>query len=437
MNLLFIFSDQQHRDALGCMNNPNLITPNIDRLAAGGVLFRRCYSSNPVCGPFRGCLFTGQYTSHSGVTGNGAPLPQGTTTFADALNAAGYQTSYVGKWHLGGNGNCPIPIELRGGFQRFKGYQCYNGFYDDVCFYDENDVEHRYDKHREEAATDLAVHELETMAAKNQPFALMVSYQAPHYPVQPAPEFEAMYRDRELVRRPNCTDINPHTPTVSPRSPRPVELDPNFQRYGNNLDEYLRLYNAMCTQVDDCVGRLLATVERLGKTDDTLVIYTSDHGDMQGSHGLKNKNDPHEESAGIPLVVRVPGVAGGRITDALVSGIDFMPTCLEILGAPPVAGVDGKSFAPLLRGEADRAGDELFVENGNWRMIVTDRWKLAAEIRDGDLVPVLMTDPSADPYELNNRAADSALADIRSDLLSRLRAWCAQWNQSPFQAPPP
>ncbi len=410
------------------MNNPDVMTPHIDRLAAEGILFKRCYSSNPVCGPFRGCLFTGQYTSHSGVAGNGSPLPAGTTTFADALNAAGFQTSYVGKWHLGGNGNGPIPAELRGGFQRFKAYQCYNGFYKDVCFYDENNVEHRFDKHREEAATDLAIHELETMTSNDKSYALMVSYQAPHYPVQPAPEYEAMYRDRPIVRRPNCTDINPHTPTFSPRSPRPVELDPDFQRYGNNLDEYLRLYYAMCTQVDDYVGRLLAALQRLGKADDTMIIYTSDHGDMQGSHGLKNKNDPHEESAGIPLVVHVPGTAGGRVTDALVSGIDFMPTSLDILGAGPVAGVDGQSFAPLLRGDTDRACKELFVENGNWRMIVTDRWKLAAEFREGNLVPVLMTDPMADPYELSNRATDGSLEEVRAALLARLRDWCSQWK---------
>lgn len=422
-NLLFIFTDQQNRYALGCMDNPNVETPNLDRLARQGVLFRRCYSNNPVCGPFRGSLLTGQYTSHCGVTGNGDPLPPGTTTFADAFNAAGYQTSWVGKWHLGGNGNCPIPRELRGGFQRFKGYQCYNGSYKDVCFYDEDDVEHRYDYHRTDVTTNIAISELETLAGRDKPFMLMMSYQAPHYPEQPAPEYEAMYKGRNIVRRPNCQEINPFTPTVSPRSPRPVENDPDFQRYGNNLDEYIRLYNAMCTEIDAHVGRLIAALERLGVAGNTMIVFTSDHGDMQGSHGLKNKCLPHEESAGIPLIIHVPGLPGGRVSDSLVSGIDLMPTCLEIAGIAPVAGVDGQSIAPFLRGVSQETCGAVFSEYGDWCMIVEGGWKLAAERQDDGLAPTLMTNLDEDPFELSNRADDPAVSGRRQEMLAKLSVW--------------
>lgn len=422
-NLLFIFTDQQNRYALGCMGNPNVETPHLDRLARRGVLFRRCYSNDPVCGPFRGSLLTGQYTSRCGVTNNGMPLPAGTTTFADAFNAAGYQTSWVGKWHLGGNGNCPIPKALRGGFQRFKGYQCYNGFYQNVCFYDEDDAEHRYDYHRTEVTTDLAIAELETLTAADKPFMLMMSYQAPHYPEQPAPEFAAMYEGRTIIRRPNCQEIDPFTPTQSPRSPRPVDNDPDYQRYGNNLDEYIRLYNAMCTQIDAGVGRLIGTLERLGVADRTMVVFTSDHGDMQGSHGLKNKCLPHEESAGIPLIVQVPGLPGGRVSDLLVSGIDLMPTCLELAGIGPVETVDGRSIAAFLRDGREEPGAAVFSERGNWCMIVADGWKLAAERQDDGLAPMLMTHLDADPYELTNRVEDAGCADRRQTMLARLAAW--------------
>ncbi len=425
MNLLFIFTDQQNRYALSCMDNPNIETPNLDRLAGQGVLFRRCYSNDPICGPFRGSLLTGQYTSRCGVNGNGAPLPSGTTTFADAFGAAGYQTAWVGKWHLGGNGNRPIPQELRGGFQRFKGYQCYNGFYQDVCFYNEQDEEQRYDYHRTEVTTDIAIAELEAMTAddSDKPFMLMMSYQAPHYPEQPAPEYAAMYEGREIVRRPNCQDVDPFTWTWSPKSPRPVENDPDFQRYGNDLDEYIRLYNAMCTQIDANVGRLMETLERLGVADDTMIVFTSDHGDMQGSHGLKNKCLPHEESAGIPLIMHVPGQPGGRVSDGLVSGIDMMPTCLELAGIAPVAGADGQSIAPFLRGETDATCDAVFSERGDWCMMVADGWKLAAERQDDGLAPTLMTHLDEDPYELNNRTEDPAVAELRSTMLARLTAW--------------
>jgi len=422
-NLLFIFSDQQNRYALGCMDNPNVETPHLDRLAGRGVLFRRCYSNDPVCGPFRGSLMTGQYTSRCGVTGNGMPLPVGTTTFADAFNAAGYQTSWVGKWHLGSNGNVPIPEELRGGFQRFKGYQCYNGFYKDVCFYDEDNVEHRYEQHRTEVTTDIAISEFEALANQDAPFMLTMSYQAPHYPEQPAPEYDEMYKGREITRRPNCQDIDPFTPTHSPKSPRPVELDPDFQRYGNNLDEYIRLYNAMCTQIDANVGRLLATLDRLGVADNTIVVYMSDHGDMQGSHGLKNKCLPHEESAGVPLITYVPGQPGGRVTDGLVSGIDLVPTCLELAGIDPAESFDGQSIAPFLRGETETTCDAVFSERGDWCMIVRDGWKLAAERQDDGLAPMLMTHLDEDPYEMNNRAEDPAVAELRGRMLAQLADW--------------
>lgn len=422
-NILFIFTDQQNRYALGCMDNPNVETPNLDRLAGRGVLFRRCYSNDPVCGPFRGTLMTGQYSTRCGVLHNGYPLPQGTTTFADAFNAAGYQTSWVGKWHLGGNGNGPITENLRGGFQRFKGYQCYNGFYKDVCFYDEQDQEHRYDYHRTDVTTDIAISELELLAGKDKPFMLMMSYQAPHYPEQPAPEYEAMYQGREIIRRPNCQEIDPFTPTFSPRSPRPVENDPDFQRYGHSLDEYIRLYNAMCTQIDANVGRLLETLERLGVANNTIVVFTSDHGDMQGSHGLKNKCLPHEESAGIPLIMHVPGLPGGRVSDALVSGIDMMPTCLELAGLPPVNTVDGTSMAPYLRGESESTQEAVFSERGDWCMIVNGGWKLAAERQDDGLAPTFMTHLDEDPYELNNRSEDPACTDRRHNLLEALMAW--------------
>ncbi|MFW5894030.1 MAG: sulfatase-like hydrolase/transferase [Verrucomicrobiota bacterium] len=424
MNLLFIFTDQQQRYALGCMDNPNVDTSNLDRLAARGVLFRRCYSNDPVCGPFRGSLLTGQYTSRCGVKNNSDPLPAGVTTFADAFNGAGYATSWVGKWHLGGNGNGPIARELQGGFQRFTGYQCYNGFYKDVCFYDKDGNEHRFDNHRTDVTTDLAIKELDELANRDQPFMLMMSYQAPHYPEQPAPEYLQLYADRRIARRPNCIeDINPFTPTYSPPSPRPFENDPDFRRYGNNLDEYIRLYNAMCTQIDANIGRLIEKLEHLDIADRTMIVFTSDHGDMQGSHGLKNKCLPHEESAGIPLIVQVPGLPGGRVTDGLVSGIDLMPTCLDLAEIDPLGSVDGQSIAPYLRGETETTCDAVFSERGDWCMIVRDGWKLAAERQDDGLAPILMTHLDEDPFELQNRVEDPSVTGLRKELLGQLAIW--------------
>ncbi len=426
MNTLFIFSDQQHRYTLGCMGHPQARTPNLDRLALEGTLFRRCYSNNPVCGPFRGLLLTGQYTSRCGVLRNGDPLPAGVPTWADTFNAAGYRTGFVGKWHLGGAGNGPIAPSLRGGFQDFVGYQCYNGFYKDVNFYDEAGCEHRFDRHRTEVTTDLALERLERMA--NQPFSLVVSYQAPHYPEQPSPECDQMFKGVRIERRPNSREVDPFTRTHSPPSPWPPEPDLDWQRYGNDLDEYLRLYYAFCSQLDANVGRLLQALERLGLAEDTAVFYTSDHGDMQGSHGLKNKNLPYEESAGIPLVARVPGGPAGRVSDALVSGVDFMPTCLELAGVTVPETVDGRSFAGYLLGRADEPDWPTFVEctgGSPWCMVCRGRWKLVADRTQDGLKPTMLFDMKTDPYEMRNLLAAESSADVREQLLQVLRKWDA------------
>jgi arylsulfatase A-like enzyme len=435
MNLLFIFTDQQQRDALGCMGNADVDTPNLDALAARGVLFRRAYSNNPICTPFRINLMTGQYSCRTGAQSNRDRVPPGTPTLAGALERGGVRAGYVGKWHIGGTGNGAIPRELRAGFQRFIGYQCYNGFHENVCFYDEDGVEHRFDKHRTEATTDLAVQRLRDLAGG--PFALFVSYQAPHYPVQPGRQYAEMYAGRPIHPRPNRGEVEPYTPTWSPTSPQDWEQDPDYRRYGGNLDEYIRLYDAMVTQIDANVGRLLRELEDLGLADETAVVFTSDHGDMQGSHGLTNKCLPYEESAGIPLIARVPGGAAGATCDVPVGGVDLFPTCLALCGLPadrPTA--DGRSIAPAVTGQGRLdPGREVFSERPKWCMVVRDGWKLVAD-RDASygLAPCALFDLDHDPYELSNRIDEPALAGRAREMTAALAAWQADCRRHPTQA---
>jgi arylsulfatase A-like enzyme len=419
MNILFIFADQMHRYAMGCMGNPDIQTPNLDRLAAEGMLFTGAYSNCPICTPFRINLFSGLYSGQTGTFNNCARIPEGTKTLADTLNDGGYRTSYVGKWHIGASGNGPIPKELRGGFTDFIGYQCYNGFYKDVCFYDENGQEQRYERHRTDVTTEIAIERLERIADK--PFAMFVSYQAPHYPVQPGPEYEGMYRGTAIRRRPNCTDVDPYTQTFSPPSPKPKENDPDYQKYGNDLDEYIRLYYGMVSQIDAGVGRLLEALDRLGRRDDTVVVFTSDHGDMQGSHGLTNKCQPYEESSGIPLIVQVPGGASGLVTDALVSGIDFYPTCLDWAGLPGDPSLPGRGFAPLVRGEDQELSGPVFSEMRDWKMVREGKWKLVVE--GESLEPVMLFDLERDPYEIENRVGEEELEKVKEGLRERVVEW--------------
>ena len=423
MNILFIFTDQMHRYALGCMGTPDILTPNLDRLAGQGVLFRNAYSNCPICTPFRINLLTGLYTSQTRTFGNGHRIPDGWTTLPDALNEGGYRTSYIGKWHIGASGNGPIPQELRGGFTDFIGYQCYNGFTKNVCFHDESGREHVFDKHRTDATTDIAIQRLEAIA--DRPFAAFVSYQAPHYPVQPSPEYERMYQGTTIRRRPNCRQIDPYTRTWSPPSPWPPDECPDYRKYGNDLDEYLRLYYALVTQIDAGVGRLADALQRLGVWDDTAVIFTSDHGDMQGSHGLTNKCLPQEESSGIPLIARVPGGATGLVTDALVSGIDFFPTCLDYAGIPVPSHLPGTNFAPLTRGEPQDLDGPVFAEMTDWKMVRQGDLKLVTTAGD-DYAPTQLHDLNTDPYETMNLVG----APARSHEIENLRRLIICWQQA-------
>jgi arylsulfatase A-like enzyme len=429
-NILFIFTDQQHRHSLGCMGNPAVRTHHLDRLAAEGVLFRSFYSAAPSCGPFRGTLMTGRFPSSTGLYENEDPLPADGHNLAEVLERGGYQTSYVGKWHLGGAGNRPIPAVRRGGFSKFIGYQCYNGFYRDVCFYDEENREHRFAKHRTEVATDLAVESLKRLASIDRPFALFVSYQAPHYPVQPAPEYEKMYAGKPVPKRPNYQEVDPYTPTVNPRSPRPPSSDPDYVKYGNDMDEYMRLYYAMCTQVDAKVGDLVAHLKQLGIYENTVILYTSDHGDLQGSHGLKNKDLPWEEAAGIPLIIRLRGKEDGRVCESSIDSTSLYPTILDLAGIPyEKERLDGISFAPYLKDESDEPSIAAFSEKrarrgDSWRLIRQGDFKCVAGYgEDGRLLPMHLFNLAKDPYEMHDLLKERAYQEVGERLLKKLKDW--------------
>ncbi len=425
-NLLYIFADQLNGFSLGCNGNPDARTPHLDALAARGTVLQNAYSCAPVCTPARITMWTGRYAGNLGTLTNDARIPAGVPTMADAFRNAEYLTSYVGKWHIGGAGNVPVTGDLQGGFEAFAGFQCYNEFHKDVRFFDEQDQAIEFPgRHRTDATFDLAIERLRAAAKDGRPFLLCVSEQAPHYPCQPSEEFLAPFRGRQMSIRPNtAVGTDPYTPTYSPPSPKKEE-DPTFKAYGGDLQEYLRHYHAAVSQVDAGVGRLLTELETLGITENTIVIFSSDHGDMQGSHGLINKCVPYEESVRIPFLAAGPAIARGAVREDLIGTVDFFPTFAELCGVPLGPGVAGHSPADTLAGRKSVAAERIFSEDqSGWAMVREGAWKLVADIRTDE--PKQLYSLEKDPFEMDNLLGNSEASTVRNRLADALGGWRRQ-----------
>jgi arylsulfatase A-like enzyme len=368
-------------------------------------------------------MWTGRYAGNLGTLANDARIPSGIPTMADAFRNAGYLTSYVGKWHIGGTGNVPVTEDLRGGFEAFAEFQCYNEFRQDVRFFDEQNQPLEFPgHHRTDATFDLAIERLRAAAKDGRPFLLCVSEQAPHYPCQPSEEFLAPFRGRHMSVRPNTVvGTDPYTPTYSPPSPEKEE-DPTFKAYGGDMQEYLRHYHAAVSQVDDGVGRLVAELEKLGIAENTIVVFSSDHGDMQGSHGLINKCVPYEESVRIPFIAAGPGIVPGAVREETIGTVDFFRTFAELCGLKGAGARSGHSFAPILFGHTSAVEMQTFSEDqSGWAMVRESRWKLVCGLH-GDS-PITLFDLDEDPFETSNLLGSDRTACIERRLLDAVRTW--------------
>lgn len=427
-NVLFVLADQLQAFALGCMGHPQIETPNLDALAAGGTLFHNAYVEFPVCTQYRGVLMTGRYGADTGITSFLQGPEPGTRCLADALNDHGLWTSYVGKWHLYEFYDMAVTPEQRCGFTRFIGYQSHNDYLHGVRFWDEDGHCREFvGGHRTRATADIAIERLREIP-DDRDFGLFVSFLSPHYPLQPDPAFAARYAGVDIVLRDNVREPEQvFTPTYSPPSPQPVETDPNYQRYGASLARFWQYYAAMVSQLDHEVGRILAELRSLGRHEETLVVFTSDHGEMGGSHGLMNKGVWHEESTRVPMIVRCPGSPPGASVDTPVSaGVDILPTVLDWLGAGPEPAAAGASIMPMVEAGESRAHHPVFSEMAgghDWTMVRDGDWKFVASRESG--TPIALHDLASDPFELHNLVANDP-----SGHGDRLRTELDTWRRS-------
>lgn len=421
-NILFIYTDDQRWDAMGIAGHPFLKTPNIDRVGREGGHFRNAFVTTPLCSPSRSSFLTGQYVHTTGIRGNtnaGNARSHQLITFPRLLHDAGYESSYVGKLHMG-NDDSPRP-----GFDHwvsFKGQGQYLNPQINV-----NGQAGRVDGYITDILTDHAVRFLKQPRTK--PFCMVFGHKAVHGPFTPAERHKSLYTDEPLPRAPNVKDTLEGKPALT----RPIDGQPAVRAGGGSGEALIRSQLRCLASVDESVGQLLKALEDTKQLDNTLVIFTSDNGYFWGEHSLGDKRWAYEESIRIPLVMRYPKlIKAGTKLDQMVLNIDIAPTVLELGGAPIPEAMHGRSLLPLFRNPNApwRKGflAEYFLEPGfprhpSWQAVRTDRWKYIhyTELQGMDE----LYDLKADRYEMKNLIGDPAAAgplrDLKADLEKQLR----------------
>jgi arylsulfatase A-like enzyme len=438
-NILFVIADQHNARMMGCAGDAAARTPNLDRLAAAGVRFTRAYAPSPICSPSRISLYTGKEISRHGYYGNAnhlvdAPCPEFLPT---RLREAGYQTALVGRSHMVGRWT-------HEGFERVR----YMNFADSDRYVIEDNawlqhlIDHgvadHYDislpcnvtrdggftssmplAHCEEMwAADEAVRFLQERD-RERPFYLHVGYDHPHDPIAPPAAFDRQFAPADVELPANHEDTFEGKPPHLQERARTPGGYPHTPRDKEHLRWLVAKQEALVALVDESVGRILAELDRQGELADTLVVYTADHGDFAGEHGLVLKNlGLYESVHRAPLILHWPGRwRAGAEEEAIVELIDLYPTLLEAAGLTPPP-CDGRSLAPLLTGVPDATGrPDAVCDWGPDRALRTDRFRYV-EYRDrqtGELY-----DHRDDPGELQNRWDDPAYAEERAALAARL-----------------
>lgn len=439
-NFLFLFTDDQTFRSIGALNNPAVHTPNIDRLVGRGTTFTHCFNqgswTGAVCVASRAMLNTGRYLWTCGGGSCGSyPL------WGETLGKAGYDTFVTGKWHNG-------PASLQRGFKtigpigggmygsrdpnakanKAKGIvnDPYNRPREGNSWspHDQALTGHWLRRggkivHSSKLWADTSIEFLENHAAKSDnPFFMYVSFHAPHDPRQSPKKFVDMYPPDQIAIPPNYLPEHPFD--QGDHKLRDERLAP-FPRTKEAVRVHLAEYYAIITHADHHIGRILDALERSGKADNTIIIFSADHGLAVGQHGLMGKQNQYDHSVRMPLIFVGPGIPQRKRLDALVYLQSAFATTCEMAGIPTPDTVQFPSLLPLLQGKKERLHDSIYGAYRHLqRMVRTERWKL---IRYPHVQKTQLFDIQSDPWERKNLADDPKYADVVKDMTARLKAW--------------
>lgn len=425
--IIFIMTDTQRQDMLGCYGDSEMKTPHLDRLASEGVTFTKAYTCQPVCGPARSAIFTGMYPHSNGSWSNSMPLYANVKTIGQRLHDHGIETAYIGKWHLDGGdyfgtGQCP------------EGWN-ENYWYDMRRYLYEMNIEDRVKSRMLKTmhenggikpeftyahkCTNKAIDFLKNYT--DDEFFLTVSYDEPHGPCLCPEPYASMYKGFKFKKSPNCYDTLENKPAYQKLwAGKTLEADKDSLEIFA-IEEFM----GCNSYVDSEIGRLLEAIDTYA--EDALVIYTSDHGDMLLSHSIDSKaNAVYEEITKIPFIVRGKSVPAGVTSDLPISHIGLTPTFLEYMGLDSPDPIQGKSLLEVFEKPAETTFNEpVFMEFGRFEVIhdgvgglqlmrgVYDgRYKMAIHLLDSDE----LYDLENDPYEMNNLINDPEYSEIRNKL---------------------
>ena len=416
-NIVLILMDDLRWDELGCVGHPFVRTPHIDRIAREGVRYNNAFATTPLCSPSRASFLTGRYPHAHGIIDNvdRSELSHRLVTFPLLLQRAGYETGYVGKWHMG------VDDSRRPGFDFWVSIKG-QGTYNDPEINEDGRVA-KVPGYVTDIFNDRAVAFLKRPRTK--PFLLYLAHKAVHPDVtqfadgrlsdpssgifRPADRHRDLYADQPIPRRQNVTDRLDGKPALR----RQIDDLPPLGPSTGTSDETIRSRLRMLMAVDDGVGRIFEALEQIGKSDETLILFTSDHGYFYGEHGLSvERRLAYEEAIRIPLLMRYPRlIHAGQVLDPMVLSIDLAPTLLEIGGAPIPDDVRGRSLLPLLDGRTwaprhsfliEYFSDTVFprVRNMGYHAVRTERWKY---IHYNELAEMdEFYDLESDPFEMRN-----------------------------------
>ncbi|RKI67474.1 arylsulfatase [bacterium 1xD42-67] len=434
-NIIFYFTDQQRWDTCGCFGQPLDITPNLDQLAREGVKFENAFSPQPVCGPCRALFQTGRWPTETGCFRNNVMLPAGVKTLAEYIEEAGYETAYIGKWHLASDGELEkppridhtvtaIPRELRGGYTGFWRTADVLEFtshgYDGFVF-DENDRRIDFKGYRADCINDLAL-EFFDQYDRKKPFFMTISQIEPHH-----------QNDRKHYEGPEG----------SKERFKDFVLPEDLKVLGGNAAEEYPDYLGQCASLDENLGRLVARLKEEGLYEDTVIVFASDH----GSHFLTRNRDAHlngyddykrschDACLHVPLVIAGGPFRGGVAVEELVSTASLPKTILALAGVDVGDAMIGEDLLDVVEKKDDNRPNEIFAqisESRVGRCIRTARYTYsvyAPGVNGGEAAAAdvyaddFLYDMERDPHQLDNVVADPAYAQVKAELRERLLAW--------------